>query len=53
MSRFREYKPQERDDKFRFEDRKHIEKLLEGKKLTEYQREALRRLYASYNYVYS
>ena len=51
MSRFRDYQPQSQDSIFRAEDRKYIKQLLEGKKLTDKQREALRRLYASYNYT--
>lgn len=51
MSQFREWTPKPKNDEFRFEDRKHIEKLLNGKKLTDKQREALRRLLASYDYA--
>ena len=51
MSQFREWAPKPKDDDFRFEDRRQIEKLLEGKKLTDKQREALRRLLASYDYA--
>lgn len=51
MSQFREWTPKPETDEFRFEDCKHIEKLLNGKKLTDKQREALRRLLASYDYA--
>jgi hypothetical protein len=51
MSRFDEWKPKPKEDDFRFEDRMQIEKLLKGKKLTDKQREALRRLLASYDYA--
>lgn len=51
MSKFREWKPQREDKKFRFEDRIVIEKLLETNKLTERQKDALRRLLAAYNYM--
>lgn len=51
MSQFREWTPKPSNDDFRFEDRMQIEKLLKGKKLTDKQREALRRLMASYDYA--
>lgn len=51
MSQFREATPQSQDTVFRFEDRKYIEKLIQSKKLTDRQREALKRLYSSYNYM--
>lgn len=51
MSQYREWKPLSRDDEFRWEDRMQIERLLEGKKLTDKQREAIRRLLATYNYL--
>lgn len=51
MSKFREYTPKPSGDEFRFEDWKQIKNLLDGKKLTEKQREALRRLLASYEYM--
>lgn len=51
MSKFREHQPNPKDSQFRFEDRKHIEKLLNGKKLTDKQHDALRRLLASYDYM--
>ena len=51
MSKFRECKPQKEDKKFRFEDQIVIEKLLETNKLTEKQKDALRRLLTTYNYM--
>lgn len=51
MSQFREWAPKPKENEFRFEDRMQIEKLLEGKKLTDKQREALRRLLASHDYA--
>ncbi len=52
MSQFRdEWAPKPQKDEFRFEDRMQIEKLLKCKKLTDRQREALRRLLASYDYA--
>lgn len=51
MSQFREYKPKSANDDFRFEDGLIIERLLKSKKLTDKQREALRRLLASYNHM--
>ena len=51
MSQFREYEPKPAKDDFRFEDSLVIERLLKSKKLTDRQREALRRLLASYNYM--
>lgn len=44
------WKPKPAQDEFRFEDRVQIDKLLKSKKLTDKQREALRRLLASYLY---
>lgn len=51
MSQFREWAPKPKENEFRFEDRMQIERLLDGKKLTDKQREALRRLLASYDYM--
>ena len=50
MSQFREWKPLKKDNEFRLEDRMQIERLLKGKKLTDKQREAIRRLLATYDY---
>lgn len=47
MSKFRESAPKPAEDDFRFEDGLIIERLLKSKKLTDKQREALRRLLAS------
>lgn len=51
MSQFRGWASKPKENEFRFEDRMQIEKLLDGKKLTDKQREALRRLLASYDYM--
>lgn len=51
MSQFKGWAPKPKENEFRFEDRMQIEKLLDGKKLTDKQREALRRLLASYDYM--
>ena len=51
MSQFREWAPKPKENEFRFEDRMQIEKLLKGKKLTDKQREAIRRLLASHDYA--
>ena len=51
MSQFREWEPQKQESKFRFEDSLIIQRLLKTKKLTEKQKEALRRLYETYNYM--
>lgn len=51
MSNFREWKPNPKDNEFRFEHRKYIEQLLNGKKLTDNQKDALRRLLATYDYA--
>lgn len=50
MSQFREWQPLKKDNEFRLEDRMQIERLLNGKKLTDKQREAIRRLLATYDY---
>ena len=50
MSQFREGQPLSKDNEFRWEDRMQIKRLLEGKKLTDKQREAIRRLLATYDY---
>ena len=50
MSQYRERQPLKKDNEFRFEDRMQIERLLKGKKLTYKQREAIRRLLATYDY---
>lgn len=50
MSQFREWQPLKKDNEFRLEDRMQIERLLKGKKLTDKQREAIRRLLATYDY---
>lgn len=50
MSQFREWQPLKKENEFRWEDRMQIERLLEGKKLTDKQREAIRRLLATYDY---
>ena len=50
MSQFREWQPLKNDNEFRLEDRMQIERLLKGKKLTDKQREAIRRLLATYDY---
>ena len=52
MSQFREWEPLKQDNKFRWEDRMQIERLLKGKKLTDKQREAIRRLLANFDYAY-
>ena len=44
------WEPKPAQDEVRFEDRVQIDKLLKSKKLTDKQREALRRLLASYIY---
>lgn len=51
MSQYRENAPKPAKDEFRFEDGLIIERLLKSKKLTDKQREALRRLLASYKYM--
>ena len=51
MSQFREWEPLKKEDTFRVEDSMVIDKLLESKKLTDKQRDALRRLLASFNYI--
>ena len=51
MSQFREWEPLKDENRFRWEDRMQIERLLKGKKLTDKQREAIRRLLASYDYM--
>lgn len=51
MSRFREWEPLKQDNTFRFEDRMVLERLLKCKKLTERQREAIRRLLANFDYT--
>lgn len=50
MSQFREWQPLKKENEFRWEDRMQIERLLKGKKLTDKQREAIRRLLATYDY---
>lgn len=45
------WEPKPSNDEFRFEDRKVLNQLLESKKLTDKQHEALRRLLASWDYV--
>ena len=50
MIQFREWQPLKKDNEFRLEDRMQIERLLKGKKLTDKQREAIRRLLATYDY---
>ena len=50
MSQFREWQPLKKDNEFRLEDRMQIERLLKGKNLTDKQREASRRLLATYDY---
>lgn len=51
MSKFREWEPLKNEIVFRFEDRLIIERLLESKKLTDKQREAIHRLLANFDYV--
>ena len=51
MSQFRDWEPLKNDDTFRFEDRLVIERLLKSKKLTDKQREAIRRLLANFDYA--
>ena len=51
MSKFREWEPLKEENTFRVEDSMVIDKLLESKKLTDKQREALRRLVANFNYI--
>lgn len=51
MSQFREWEPLRTENSFRFEDRMVIDKLSQSKKLTDRQREALRRLLANFDYV--
>lgn len=51
MSQFREWEPPKKDNTFRWEDRQVIDRLLKAKKLTERQREALRRLLANFDYM--
>lgn len=51
MSQFREWEPLKEDNTFRWEDRQVIDRLLRSKKLTERQREALRRLLANFDYM--
>jgi|GEM_PF-3490936 len=51
MSEFREYHPIKEDERFRFEDKVQLKRLLKTKKLTERQREALRRLLFEYDYA--
>ena len=53
MSNFRDYEPMAKNDEFRWEDRKIIDKLLDMKKLTDKQRDAIRRLLATYDYARS
>ena len=50
MSQFRDWQPLKKENEFRWEDRMQIERLLKGKKLTDKQREAIRRLLATYDY---
>lgn len=51
MSRFREWEPLKNENTFRFEDRKVIDRLLSTKKLTDKQREAIRRLLVNFDYM--
>lgn len=51
VSKFREWEPLKNEIVFRFEDRLIIERLLESKKLTDKQREAIHRLLANFDYV--
>lgn len=51
MSKFREWEPLKNESVFRFEDRLVIERLLKSKKLTDKQREAIRRLLANFDYA--
>ena len=51
MSQFRGWEPLKKEDTFRVEDSMVIDKLLESKKLTDKQRDALRRLVANFNYI--
>lgn len=51
MSQFREWTPLEQKDTFRFEDRRVLDRLLDSKKLTDKQRDALRRLLANFDYI--
>lgn len=53
MSKFRDYKPIKKENEFCWEDRQTILKLLNTKKLTDKQREAIRRLLATYDYARS
>ena len=46
---FGDYAPLKKENEFRWEDRITIEKLLLTNKLTEKQREAIRRLLATYD----
>ena len=50
MSQFRDWKPLKKENEFRWDDRMQIERLLKGKKLTDKQSEAIRRLLATYDY---
>lgn len=50
MSKFRDYEPLKRENEFRWEDRQTILKLLNTKKLTGKQCEAIRRLLETYDY---
>lgn len=54
MSRFDfEHKPLKKENEFRWEDRLVILKLLATKKLTDKQKETIRRLLATYDYAKS
>lgn len=51
MSQFREWELLKKEDTFRVEDSIVIDKLLDSRKLTDKQRDALRRLVANFNYI--
>ena len=51
MSEFREYEPLKESDMVTFKDLLIISRLLTTKKLSDKQREAIRRLVATYHYM--
>ena len=51
MSRYREDKPLENEDRFTFEDSEVLDKLRQSDKLTQREKLAIQRLYRTYQYM--